>query len=125
MNRKTFIQKSLAAMLIALPAYTFVGCSSGSDNEPSPNPIPLPSGNCLKDGTNNSINRNHGHSLNVSKEDVQNGTDKAYSIQGSADHNHIITVTAANFSSLQNNNSISVTSTTGGGHTHTVTVSCA
>ncbi|TDQ25563.1 hypothetical protein [Tenacibaculum caenipelagi] len=125
MNRKTFIQKILATILITLPAYIFVRCSSDTGNESSQNPIPIPTGNCLNNGTNNSIDRNHGHSLNVSKEDIQAGIDKAYSIQGSANHNHIITVTTANFSSLRNNNSINVTSTSGGGHTHTVTVSCA
>ncbi|CAM1365897.1 conserved exported hypothetical protein [Tenacibaculum litoreum] len=129
MNRKAFIQKSLAAMLIALPAYTFVGCSSGSDNDPSPTPDPTPdptpSGNCIDNGTSSAISANHGHNLIVSKEDVQAGTEKSYSIQGSSPHDHMVTLSAANFSSLQNNNSITVSSTSGDGHTHLVTVSCA
>jgi hypothetical protein len=37
----------------------------------------------------------------------------------------MVTLSAANFSSLQNNNSITVSSTSGDGHTHSVTVSCA
>ena len=131
MDRKTFIQKSIAGMLIALPAYMLVGCSSGSDNDPSPNPNPdpdpTPSGNCLDNGTSSSIGGNHGHTLTVSKEDVQAGTQKTYSIQGTSNHNHQVTLTAANFSSLQSNNSISVSSTTGDSdnHTHSVIVSCA
>ena len=40
-------------------------------------------------------------------------------------HSHSVTVTAANFAELQQNQSIMVTSTDGGGHTHMVTVSCA
>ncbi|WP_428740345.1 hypothetical protein [Tenacibaculum sp.] len=129
MDRKTFIQKSVAGMLIALPAYMLVGCSSGSDNDPSPtpNPDPTPSGNCIDNGTSSAITANHGHSLTVSKEDVQAGTEKSYSIQGTAAHNHNVTLTAANFSSLKSNNSISIASTSGDSdnHTHTVIVSCA
>ena len=127
MDRKAFIQKSLAAMLIALPAYSFVGCSSDSDNDPSPtpDPNPTPSGNCIDNGTNSSISANHGHNLTVSKADVQAGTAKTYSIQGSSSHDHTVTLTATNFSSLQSNNSITVGSTSGDGHTHSVTVSCA
>ncbi|TDQ25564.1 hypothetical protein [Tenacibaculum caenipelagi] len=129
MDRKTFIQKSIAGMLIALPAYMLVGCSSGSDNDPSPNPNPdpdpTPSGNCIDNGTNSTISANHGHTLTVSKEDVQAGAQKSYSIQGSSSHNHTVTLTAANFSSLQSNNSITVGSTNDDGHTHSVTVSCA
>lgn len=131
MNRKAFIQKSLAAMLIALPAYTFVGCSSGSDNDPSPTPDPTPdptpSGNCIDNGTSSAISANHGHNLTVSKEDVQAGTEKSYSIQGSSPHSHTVTLTASHFTSLKSNNSITVSSTSGDSdnHTHSVTVSCA
>ncbi|AZJ35878.1 hypothetical protein D6T69_10230 [Tenacibaculum singaporense] len=127
MDRKTFIQKSIAGMLLALPAYMLIGCSSDPDNDPSPtpDPNPTPSGNCINNGTNSAISANHGHSLSVSKEDVQAGVQKSYSIQGSSPHNHTVTLTAANFSSLQSNNSISVSSTNDDGHTHSVTVSCA
>jgi hypothetical protein len=38
---------------------------------------------------------------------------------------HSVTVTAAQFAMLQNNQSVSVTSTSGGGHTHAVTIMCA
>ncbi|RSC93048.1 hypothetical protein [Tenacibaculum singaporense] len=127
MDRKTFIQKSITGMLLALPAYMLIGCSSDSDNDPSPtpDPNPTPSGNCINNGTNSAISANHGHSLSVSKEEVQAGTEKTYSIQGSSSHDHTVTLTAANFSSLQSNNSITVSSTSGDGHTHSVTVSCA
>ncbi|MCK0144751.1 hypothetical protein MWU78_03710 [Arenibacter sp. F26102] len=128
MDRKAFIQKTMGAMLIALPAYSLVACSSSdndSDTNPDPNPNPNPQGNCLANGTKSTIATNHGHSLAVSTADIQAGAQKIYSIQGSSGHNHEVTLTAANFNSLKSNSSITVDSTSGDGHTHSVTVSCA
>ncbi|NKI27547.1 hypothetical protein HCG49_13335 [Arenibacter sp. 6A1] len=123
MDRKTFIQKTVGVMLVGIPAYTLLSCSS-SDNG-TDTPPPTSQKNCLANGTVSSIGTNHGHSLTVSKTDVESGAQKTYSIQGSSGHDHQVTVTAANFSTLKNNNSISVNSTSGDGHTHSVTVSCA
>ena len=125
MDRKTFIQKAAGAMLIAIPAYSLLGCSSSDDG--GGNPIPDPNGNadCLANGTAVSIGGNHGHSLTVSTNDVQAGATKIYSIQGTSGHNHSVNLTAANFTALKSNTSISVTSTNGDGHTHSVQVSCA
>jgi len=128
MDRKAFIQKTMGAMLIALPAYSLIGCSSSdndSDTNPDHNPNPDPQGNCLANGTKSTIAANHGHSLTVSTADVQAGAQKIYSIQGSSGHNHEVTITAANFNSLKSNSSITVDSTSGDGHTHSVSVSCA
>lgn len=124
MNRKTFIQKSLGAMLIAMPAYSLLGCSSSEDGGGE---VPNPDANadCLANGTAVSIGGNHGHSLTVSKADVEAGADKTYSIQGTSGHNHTVSLTAANFTSLKNNTSISVTSTNDDSHTHSVQVFCA
>lgn len=128
MNRKTFLKKAAGAMLIALPAYSIISCSSSGDDSGNgnPNPNPNPQGNCSNNGANaSSISSNHGHTLTVSKDDVTAGTEKTYSIQGSSSHDHTVTITAANFNTLQSNQSITINSTAGGGHTHSVTVSCA
>ena len=125
MDRKTFIQKAAGAMLIAVPAYSLLGCSSSDDG--GGNPIPDPNGNadCLANGTAVSIGSNHGHSLTVSKADVQSGAAKSYSIQGTSGHNHSVSLTSANFTTLKSNANISVTSSNDDGHTHSVQVSCA
>ena len=81
--------------------------------------------NCLENGTVGSVSANHGHSVVVTKADVQAGIEKQYNIQGSADHPHTITVSASNFSTLQTNQQIQVTSTSGSGHTHSISISCA
>ena len=71
-------------------------------------PAPQPPGakDCLANGTNSSISANHGHVLNVSKTDVQNGAEKSYSIDGSASHDHTVVITANNFDLLKTNQSI-------------------
>ena len=129
MDRKTFIERALGFMLIAVPAYTLVNCSSSDDSSDNPDPDPDPNGNtianCLDNGTVSSISANHGHTLSVSQADVEAGAERMYSIQGSSGHDHMVTLTAAAFTALQGNNNITVNSTNDDGHTHSVTVRCA
>lgn len=125
MDRKTFIQKAAGAMLIAVPAYSLLGCSSSDDGGENQNPDPVANADCLANGTAVSIGSNHGHSLTVSKADVDSGAEKTYSIQGTSEHMHDVTLSPANFTSLKSNTAISVISTSGGSHTHSVSVSCA
>ncbi|HEX9827896.1 MAG TPA: hypothetical protein VGA80_14950 [Flavobacteriaceae bacterium] len=125
MKRKTFLKKTAGALLLAVPAYSLMDCSSSDDDSNNPNPNPNPSGNCLQNGTNSSIGTNHGHTLTVSVADINAGTQKTYNIQGSATHPHEVTLTAADFNALSTNTSIVKTSTTDDSHSHSVTVSCA
>ena len=125
MDRKTFIQKAAGAMLIAIPAYSLLGCSSSDDGGENQNPDPDSNPDCLANGTAVSIGSNHGHFLIVSKADVDAGVAKTYSIQGTSAHNHSVSLTAGNFTTLKSNANISVTSTNDDGHTHSVQVSCA
>ena len=127
MNRKAFLEKLLGFMLIAIPTYSLVSCSSSDDGNDTPNDEPdnQAEANCLDNGTQSSISANHGHSLTVSVADVQAGAARTYSIQGTSSHDHMVTLTAADFTSLQGNNSITVSSTADDGHTHSVTVRCA
>ncbi|MGM5470126.1 hypothetical protein ACS386_07600 [Flavobacteriaceae bacterium LMO-SS05] len=126
MKRKTFIQKTVGALLLAIPAYSIVSCSSSEDGPSgNPNPNPNPSGNCLQNGTNIAISGNHGHALTVSVADINAGVDKTYSIEGSADHDHAVTVTAAQFNTLKSNMQVGINSTIVQSHSHTLTISCA
>ncbi len=131
MDRKTFIRKTAGALLLAVPAYALLSCSSSSDDSGSYNP-PSDGGNpdpdCLENGaTASNITRNHGHSLTVSSADVNAGAEKTYDIKGSGNHPHSVTVSAGDFTDLKNNQQIFVNSTSGGGdgHAHFVTISCA
>ena len=122
MDRKTFIRKTAGALLLAAPVYALLSCSSSSDDSGSNNNN---TPDCLENGTLSSISANHGHSLTVSKADVNSGTEKTYTIDGGAGHSHSVTVSAANFNTLKNNQQISLSSTTQNSHSHSVTVSCA
>lgn len=125
MKRKEFIQKSIGAVLVAVPAFSVVSCSNDDTANGDVNIDPTQA-DCLANGADaKSISSNHGHTLTVSKEDIDAGAEKAYSIQGSSGHDHGIVITEANFTSLKSKQSIVVESTTGASHRHDVTVSCA
>ena len=122
MNRIEFVKQIGALVALGVPFLSISGCSTEVAPTPnSPNPDPK---DCLANGTSVSISANHGHSITVSKTDVDNAVEKTYSIQGSSTHNHSVTITVDQFNSLKSNQSIQIDSATGGGHTHTITVSC-
>lgn len=127
MKRTEFLKKGLlgVSVLPLLPVIT--SCSTESDPSPTPpnNNSNPPVKDCLANGTSSSIGGNHGHSITVTKTDVEAGVEKTYSIQGTASHDHQVTVTATNFADLKSNNSVQVQSTSSTGHTHSITVSCA
>lgn len=125
MKRKEFIQKSIGAVLIAVPAFSVVSCNKDDSANGDPDLDPEQA-DCLANGANaKSISSNHGHTLTVSKADIDSGVEKGYSIKGGSGHDHGVTITAANFTSLQSKQSIIIESTTGASHRHDVTVSCA
>ena len=120
MNRKEFIKKALFAIGVGLPILTLIqGC--GSDDSATPSS----QASCLDNGTNVSIGSNHGHSLTVSKTDVEQAAEKVYSIDGSSGHSHQVTLTSSHLQSVQQNQSINVDSNTSSGHSHSINVSCA
>ncbi len=105
--------------LLVLAGSAAAAACGGSSSTPGTPP------NCLQNGTNSEISANHGHSLTVSKADIQAGVDKTYDIMGTATHSHLLTLTAADFAKLAANQSAIEVSTNVEAHTHTVTVSCA
>jgi len=82
-----------------------------------------PPQSCGASGT--AIAGNHGHVLTIAEADLNSVTDKTYSIQGSAGHDHTVTLTAAQLASLKAGHSVAVTSTTTSAHMHVVTANCA
>jgi hypothetical protein len=109
----------------AIGSMGLVGC--GDDGETTgPAGSTGSGGGCASPAA--AIQSNHGHSMTVSKADVDAGVDKSYSIQGTAMHDHTVNISALDFADLASGKSISVTSSSGGsggGHTHVVDVSCA
>jgi hypothetical protein len=70
------------------------------------------------------IGTNHGHTATVPLADVEAGVEATYDIMGGSPHAHSITLSAADFATLQQGMQVTVTSTLGDGHTHDVTVTC-
>lgn len=72
------------------------------------------------------ISANHGHALSIAVGDVESTVDKIYGIQGTGDHNHLVTLTAAQLAQIKAKTAVTVQSTAGGdGHAHAVTVNCS
>lgn len=125
MKRLDFIKRVATAVVVGVPFVLLATNCSTSDPLPNTNPNTGPK-SCLDNGTSSDISANHGHDLTVSKDDVQAGVPKSYSIGNGVGHDHNVTITASQFSSLKNNQSIQTDSTSGGGgHIHSITVSCA
>lgn len=128
MDRKTFIRKTTAGLILGIPAITLLGCSGSDDSGPNnPNPNPPVAKDCIENGTLSTVatSDGHTHSLTVSKEDVQAGVEKTYDLSLVDGHIHQVTISAAQFQTLQANNSVSATTTSNDGHSHGVSVTCA
>jgi len=123
MERKTFLKRLGGAVLVTLPLMNLVSCS-GSDDSGGGNQGTTR--DCLDNGARNgNITQNHGHTLTVPKSDIEAGTQKTYTIQGSSQHTHNITISADDFATLRDNQQVVVNSTNNESHTHSVTVVCA
>ena len=71
------------------------------------------------------ISANHGHALRVPAADVAARVQKTYSIKGTSGHDHLVTITAVQFTKLGTGQAVVVVSTNDAGHTHSVTVTCS
>ena len=77
-----------------------------------------------KGGKALSISANHGHALVIPAADFVNPVEGTYDIMGGGTHNHTVTLTAAELTTLANGDPVVVTSSVTG-HSHVVTVGCA
>jgi len=109
--------------LVAVPAYSLISCSDSTGVDPLDD---LEVADCLENEANaTSITSNHGHTLAVSKADIDAAVEKTYSIQGTSGHDHTIVVSTTDFETLKTSKSLVVESTRDNSHTHNVTVTCA
>jgi len=115
LTRKLFLRQMGGGCLTLVLA----GCGGGGDDDEVVKPPAVTCSNFLFSG-------NHGHALVVPAADLDSLTDKSYSIQGTASHDHPFTLTAANLARLKAGQAILVV-TTGVAfeHTHDVSGSCA
>lgn len=119
MTRKQFLGAAGAGTVLLWLQACGGGGDSGSDNGGLPPSI----SSCSSTGA--AISGNHGHSVTIDKADLESTTPKTYSIQGSASHDHSITLSPANLAALKAGQSVTVTSSNNFQHDHSVMVTCA
>lgn len=123
-SRRSFFTRSLPELSIITGILAVISSCKASEEDDKAEST-ASGGDCSANGTSTSIGANHGHELTIPAADVAAGLEKTYSIQGSGGHNHTVTITAAQFTSLQNNEGVSVSSSSADSHMHTITVNCA
>ena len=99
------------------------GCGDDGGNG-LPDSGPPPDGGYACDAPETTIGSNHGHVMVVSMADVDAGVMKVYHIQGSATHDHTVTLTPGHFTALKTTALTMATSSSTDSHTHPITVMC-
>jgi hypothetical protein len=116
-SRKEFLTGVAGATVTLL----FAACG-GADNEEGDN-TGGPDGNCTN-GVDVTITGNHGHALKIDAADFGAGQSKTYSISGTSQHDHSVTLTAQDFADLQSGKTITKESTNTAGHSHPMQLAC-
>jgi hypothetical protein len=91
----------------------------------SATPSTLATGSCKSNGAKDGGIDDPKHHLVVPAADIVAGVLKTYSIQGTENHDHKVSLEAADFAKLATDAEVLVTSTTDSGHSHTFLVVCA
>jgi hypothetical protein len=115
-SRKAFlIQAACGGWLLAT-----AGCGGGGGYGGSNDPNAPPAGS----GCAATISDNHGHVLAIAAADLDSTADKTYDIQGTADHSHSVTFSAAQLAQLKAGAMVSVTTTMTLNHDHRIGEHC-
>jgi hypothetical protein len=111
MTRKEFL-KSAAVVVGGGMALSTLGCDGGGGGG---------------DGCTSVIQLNHGHAITFTRADAEAGADKTYHIKGGADHDHTVTITAAQFADVLAGTQVVSASSfddVGATHQHDITLNC-
>jgi len=127
-SRRLFMANTATVFGVALTGCGGSGGGYGGTPPPpaaaAPPPPPPPPA-ALSCGAT-AIAGNHGHSLSIPAADVDSTVTMAYNIMGTADHNHLVTLNAAQLAQIKGKTAVVVISSMAGdGHTHQVTVNCS
>jgi hypothetical protein len=133
LRRRIFLQR----MLLSVPAFFGVGalmsaCGGSSSSSPSTSGggTPTSSGNCSANGTSletTGLSEGHTHTISISAAEIHAANTGAVFVTSSVGHTHNVQLTAVEYTNLQANQGVSLTTgaATTDGHTHTVTFNCA
>ncbi len=130
LNRRDFLGRAVFYFAFSIGLGSIIASCGKESNSYSSNnqPQTRSGGNCTLNGPDISIQVQHSpnHTLSIPVIDIAAGVQKTYTLEDNgAGHTHQITLTAADFASLQKNNGIAEFSTQASGHTHSVIVNCA
>ncbi len=125
-DRREFNQESLVALFSGV-AITITGCGGGAGASPAaptppvagPTP-PSTSTDNTERGRQGSITNNHGHAAVLTSADFGAAGGVMLTIQGQADHPHMLELTEAELAAIEAGDSVSKGTTTAQGHEHTV-----
>jgi hypothetical protein len=110
-TRKQFLETIAAGSVLLL----LKACGGGGDSATA-----VPAALCGADG--GAISGNHGHVLSIARADLDSMVAKAYSIRGSATHDHAVSLSAAELQELKAGKTVTVASSLADLHVHAVTI---
>lgn len=116
LTRRRFLEASILATLSGV-AIVITGCGRGAGSDPDGSSPNTGSGG----SESGAISANHGHSAILSAARLESGAAVALAIQGSSDHPHEVSLSAAQVNAIAQGSRVSVVSTNVSGHSHTVT----
>ncbi len=112
-KRREFCSAMAASSVLLLVQ----GCGGGGGDAIEPAGT-----NCGASGA--AISLNHGHTLVIASSDLDSAVDLAYSIRGSADHDHTGTFTVTQLRQLKAGGSVMTVASVSAAHSHVVTATC-
>jgi hypothetical protein len=134
-SRREFTAASLSALFVGM-AVTLIDCGGGGASSSlvtAPTPIPTASGPstptpAVSGDKSGAISDNHGHEAVVTSAQLTAAGAVALSIRGSADHDHAVTLSAAQIGQVAGGTRVTAVSATGAStdiygvsaHTHSV-----
>jgi hypothetical protein len=112
LTRREFTAEAVLALLMGCVITVSQACNDDNPTNPTPTPTDI----------NGVISANHGHAATVTGAQIVAGAALVgMHIQGSATHDHTISVSQTELQTLANRQPVTVTSTTDAMHNHTVT----
>ena len=108
------VDKALAAGVVLLWVQ---GCGGGGGDATPPRSADCGAGDA-------DISLNHGHVLVIVSSDLDSMVDRTYSIRGSSDHDHTVTLGGPQLQQLKAGASVTAVASASAAHSHVVTVTC-
>ena len=106
-----------AAMVGGTVLLLVQGCGGGGGDANTP-----PGLSCGASGA--AILLNHGHTLLIASVDLDSMVDMTYSIRGTADHDHTVTLTMPQLQQLKASRNVTVVASVSAAHSHVATAAC-